>query len=61
MFNVFHIKLLFYCYWPLQVEKLFISIIYCFYLFSVFWLTKVVIILFNDYRVIVNVLFLTVL
>ena len=35
-------------------EKLFIAIIYCFYLFSVLWLTKVVIILFNDYNVIVK-------
>ena len=36
------------------MEKLFVVIIYCFYLFSVFWLTKVVIILFNDYSVIVK-------
>ena len=36
------------------MKKLFVVIIYCFYLFSVFWLTKVVIILFNDYSVIVK-------
>ena len=36
------------------MEKLFITNIYWFYLFSVFWLTKVVIILFNDYSVIVK-------
>ena len=36
------------------MEKLFIINIYWFYLFSVFWLTKVVIILFNDYNVIVK-------
>ena len=58
MFNVFHIKLLFYCYWPLLVEKLFITIIYFFYLFSVFWPIKVIIILFNDYSVIVKCLIL---
>ena len=54
MFNVFHIELLFYRYWPSQVEKLFISIVYCFYPFSVFWLTKVVPILFTNYSVIVK-------
>ena len=37
------------------MEKLFITNIYWFYLFSVFWLTKVVTILFNDYSVIVSV------
>ena len=36
------------------MEKLFITNIYWFYLFSVFWLTKVVTILFNDYSVIVS-------
>ena len=36
------------------MEKLFITIIYCFYLFIVFWLTKVVTILFIDYSVIVK-------
>ena len=36
------------------MEKLFIINIYWFYLFSVFWLTKAVIILFNDYIVIVK-------
>ena len=36
------------------MEKLFITIVYCFYLFSVFWLTKVVTILFTDYSVIVK-------
>ena len=54
IFNVFHIELLFYRYWPSQVEKLFISIVYCFYPFSVFWLTKVVPILFTNYSVIVK-------
>ena len=39
------------------MENLFITIIYCFYLFSVFWLIKVVIILFTDYSAIVNVFF----
>ena len=52
--NVFYIKLLFYCYWPLLVEKLFITILYCFYLFSVFWPTKVDFILFTDFSVIVK-------
>ena len=36
------------------MEKLFITIVYCFYLFSVFWLTKVVTILFTDYSVIIK-------
>ena len=36
------------------MEKLFIVIIYCFYPFNVFWLTKVVIILFDDYSIIVK-------
>ena len=54
IFNVFHIKLLFYHYWPSQVEKLSIIIVYCFYPFSVFWLTKVVSILFTNYSVIVK-------
>ena len=54
MFNLFHIKLLFYCYWPLQVENLFITILYCFYLFSIFWPIKVVTILFTDYSVIIK-------
>ena len=41
--------------------KFFITIIYYFYPFSVFWLIKVVIILFTDFSAIVNVFFLTVL
>ena len=53
MFNVFHIELLCYCY-LYKWENFFIAVIYCFYLFSVLWLTKVVIILFNDYNVIVK-------
>ena len=36
------------------MERLFITIVYCFYLFSVFWLTKVVTILFTDYSVIIK-------
>ena len=36
------------------MEKLFISIIYCFYLFRVFWLTKMVTILFTNYSVIIK-------
>ena len=43
------------------MEIFFITIIYFFYLFSVFWLTKVVTILSTNYSVIVNVFFLTVL
>ena len=39
------------------MEKLFITIIYCFYLFSVFWITKVIIILFTHYTVIVKCFF----
>jgi len=40
------------------VKKLFINIIYYFYLFSVFWLTRVIIILFAYYTVIVKCIYL---
>ena len=46
-----------YCYIVIGLYKwkfFFITILYCFYLFSVFWPTKVVTILFTHYIVIVK-------